>query len=141
MMTNDDLRVNLCTLALLIVWYDSIKKRPPSAVQATSRVQLKLFKIVKATETAEKEARDLHKIPATQTVHAMNGMHTCPTNAHRVSCKGNLLLPSVIAVVQSTKPQNAKFKDSECNFCKKKKHTAKYILSFTHRDATAPHQF
>ena len=36
----------------------------------------KAFKIAKAAETAEKEARDLHETPAAQTVHTMKGMHT-----------------------------------------------------------------
>jgi len=83
----------------------------------------KAFKIAKAMETAEREAKDLHETPAAP-VNSMRGTPTgknfsrraanhsqrraTPTDCYRCGAKH--------------KATDCKFKDAECNFCKKKGH-------------------
>ena len=90
----------------------------------------KAFKIAKAAETAEKEARDLHETPAAQTVHTMKGVHT-KTHVRRIPSQpqGKSTSPICYRCGAKHKATECRFKDAECNFCKKKWHIAKVCRS------------
>ena len=90
----------------------------------------KAFKIAKAAETAEKEARELHDTSAAQPVHTMKG--TCShKHAQRIPRlpQGKPVLPICYRCGAKHKATESRFKEAECNFCKKKGHIAKFATA------------
>ena len=90
----------------------------------------KAFKIAKAAETAEKEARDLHDSPAAQPVHVIKGTRS-NKHAQRAQTlpQGKSVLPICYRCGAKHKATECRFKEAECNFCKKKGHIAKVCHS------------
>ena len=90
----------------------------------------KAFKIAKAAETAEKEARDLHDTPAAQPVHVIKGTRS-NKHAQRAQTlpQGKSVLPICYRCGAKHKATECRFKEAECNFCKKKGHIAKVCRS------------
>ena len=90
----------------------------------------KAFKIAKAAETAEKEARDLHDTPAAQPVHVIKGTLS-NKHAQRAQTlpQGKSVLPICYRCGAKHKATECRFKEAECNFCKKKGHIAKVCRS------------
>ena len=86
----------------------------------------KAFKIAKAAETAEKEARDLHDTPAAQPVHVIKGTRS-NKHAQRAQTlpQRKSVLPICYRCGAKHKATECRFKEAECNFCKKKGHIAK----------------
>ena len=87
----------------------------------------KAFKIAKAMEAAEKEAKDLQKTPSTAVYQLWKAAAT-KRNSRRIL---NLTPPNSLKATDcyqcgaKHKPTDCKFRDAECNFCKKKGHITK----------------
>ena len=91
----------------------------------------KAFKIAKAMEAAEKEAKDLQETPSTA-VHQLGRATATKRNPRRTP---NLAPPNPQKATEcyrcggKHKATDCKFRDAECNFCKKKGHIAKVCRS------------
>ena len=103
----------------------------------------KAFKIAKVMETAEKETKDLHEIPAAA-VHATGG-----SMANKRSSRKPPTQQQQPRRANSTdcyhcggkhKASECKFRDAECNFYKKKGHIAKVCRSRLKLQKSHTHQ-
>ena len=103
----------------------------------------KAFKIAKAMEAAEKEARDLQDTPSTG-VHQLGKATVNKQNSRRIS-NPPPNPPKATRCYRcgaQHKPTDCKFRDAECNYCKKKGHIAKLCRSkikSTHRAQMRTH--
>lgn len=101
----------------------------------------KAFKIAKAAETAEKEARDLHELPVNPTIHVMRGTPANKAHVRRPSnAQGKATSPVCYRCGAKHKATECRFKDGECNFCKKKRHIAKVCCSKLKMQKSGTHQ-
>jgi len=101
----------------------------------------KAFKIAKAMETAEREAKDLHETPAAP----VNSMKGTPAGKNFSRQAANHLQwratpTDCYCCGAKHKATDCRFKDAECNFCKKKGHIAKVCHSKLKIQKSETHQ-
>ena len=93
----------------------------------------KAFKIAKAMEAAEKEAKDLQDTPGTPVNRLSRGPISKPTTRNNLrlphQAQRTPVTPSCYRCGAKHKASDCKFRDAECHFCKKKGHIAKMCRS------------